>query len=132
MLTIAQILVRHFKLPKECRPLYRLSRCRLRSFRLLFKVQDPEVQVAPPAPQMAQESQPEVQSLSKTELMRRERTREELKNEDILQERLEELRLRDEKRRTDQLLGTTSQDPNAPVAPIAGLANQQVLRAKWL
>lgn len=85
----------------------------------------PQVQVAPPAPQMAQESQPEVQSLSKTELMRRERTREELKNEDILQERLEELRLRDEKRRTDQLLGTTSQDPNAPVAPIAGLANQQ-------
>jgi outer membrane protein W len=37
--------------------------------------------------------------------MRRERTRTELKNEDLLQERLEELRLRDEKRRTDQLLG---------------------------
>jgi len=87
----------------------------------------PQVQLAPPAPpapQMAQEAQPEVQSLSKTELMRRERTREELKNEDILQERLEELRLRDEKRRTDQLLGSTSQDPNAPAAPIAGLANQ--------
>ena len=64
--------------------------------------------------------------------MRRERTREELKNEDILQERLEELRLRDEKRRTDQLLGTTSQDPNAPVAPIAGLQTNKLLRAKWL
>jgi hypothetical protein len=32
--------------------------------------------------------QTEVQSLSKTELMRRERTRTELKNEDLLQERL--------------------------------------------
>src|SRR4051812_40446870 len=49
--------------------------------------------------------QPEVQSQSRTELMRRERTRTELKNEDILQERLEELRLRDEKRRGQQLLG---------------------------
>lgn len=54
---------------------------------------------------------PEVQNLSKAELMRRERVREELRNEDILQERLEELRLRDEKRRTDQMVGP---------APLAG------------
>lgn len=48
----------------------------------------------------------EVQNLTKAELMRRERIRSELKNEDILQERLEELRLRDENRRTEQLLGS--------------------------
>jgi hypothetical protein len=86
----------------------------------------PMQQIAPAAPQAAADPQPEVQSLSKTELMRRERTREELKNEDILQERLEELRLRDEKRRTSQLLGE-SQDSNATngqTAPIAGLATQ--------
>ena len=68
----------------------------------------PAVQAQASAPQgVSADSAPatEVQSLSKTELMRRERTRTELKNEDLLQERLEELRLRDEKKRTDQLLG---------------------------
>ncbi len=44
-------------------------------------------------------------NLSKSELLRRERMRTELQNEDVLQERLEELRLRDEKRRTDEVLG---------------------------
>jgi hypothetical protein len=77
----------------------------------------PQVQVqtlpayAPPATQVTTVSTvetvpaaPEVQNLSKSELMRRERVRTEIKNEDILQERLEELRLRDERKRTDQLL----------------------------
>lgn len=49
-------------------------------------------------------------SLTKAELLRRARMREELKNEDILQERLEELRLREERRLTDQLLGVKAQD----------------------
>jgi outer membrane protein W len=83
----------------------------------------PQVQVAPT--QDVASPQIEVQSLSKTELMRRERTREELKNEDILQERLEELRLRDEKKRTQQLLGDGSAAPgNEPggVVPVEGLA----------
>jgi outer membrane protein W len=62
--------------------------------------------------------QTEVQSLSKTELMRRERTRTELKNEDLLQERLEELRLRDEKRRTDQLLGAENNQLGGTAAPV--------------
>jgi hypothetical protein len=59
------------------------------------------------ATQQAVESAPvaETEHLSKAELMRRARQREELKNEDILQERLEELRLRDERRRTDEVLG---------------------------
>ena len=57
----------------------------------------------------------EVQHLSKSELLRRARLREELKNEDVLQERLEELRLRDERRRTDQVLGA-SKEQAAPVA----------------
>ena len=61
----------------------------------------------------------EVENLSKTEMMRRQRVREELKNEDILSERLEELRLRDEKRRTDQLLGAQSAEVAPLPAPIA-------------
>lgn len=105
----------------------------------------PQAQVAPiptvaqaqaPAPQGVSADgtpQTDVQSLSKTELMRRERTRTELKNEDLLEERLEELRLRDEKKRTDQLLG---QDPSLnnggvqtvqSVAPVSGLATQGVV-----
>jgi len=56
----------------------------------------------------------EVQNLSKSELLRRERVREELRNEDTLQERLEQLRLRDEQRRTEQLIGAT------PVSPSIG------------
>lgn len=50
----------------------------------------------------------EVVNFSKAELMRRERVREEVRNEDLLQERLEELRLRDEKRRTDQMVGAAA------------------------
>ncbi len=60
----------------------------------------------------------EVQNMSKSELLRRERLRAELKNEDILQERLEELRLRDEKRRTDEVLGHAPQPELALAAPM--------------
>lgn len=42
---------------------------------------------------------------SRSELLRRERVRQELRNEDLLQERLETLRLRDEQRRSQQLFG---------------------------
>ncbi|OFZ54050.1 MAG: hypothetical protein A2428_03545 [Bdellovibrionales bacterium RIFOXYC1_FULL_54_43] len=58
----------------------------------------------------------EVQNLSKSELMRRERVRAELRNEDVLQERLEELRLRDERRRSDQLLAQPGETLPEPVA----------------
>jgi len=44
---------------------------------------------------------------SKSELVRRTRMREEMKNEDLLQQRLEELRLRDEERRSEKLLKST-------------------------
>lgn len=85
----------------------------------------PQLQIA--APQQAVQEAPvtDVQSLSKTELMRRERTRTELKNEDLLQERLEELRMRDENRRTGQLLGNgQAAGVAAEVAPVQGMAPQ--------
>ena len=74
---------------------------------MTFQAQQPQ-----PQQQAAAVAAPEVDNLSKSEMMRRERVREEVKNEDILQERLEELRLRDEKKRTDQILA-------APAAPAA-------------
>lgn len=43
----------------------------------------------------------------KSELVRRKRMREEMKNEDLLQQRLEELRLRDEEKRTKKVLKAT-------------------------
>lgn len=49
-------------------------------------------------------------SFSQAELMRRERQRHEIRNEDLLQVRLEQLRLRDEKRRTRKLLGEEGED----------------------
>lgn len=60
-----------------------------------------------------------VENLSKTELMRRERVREEIKNEDAIQERLEELRLRDEKRRSDQIVKGDSFLPGPQVSGAA-------------
>lgn len=48
----------------------------------------------------------EKENLSKSETMRRQRLREELKNEDLLTQKLEELRLKDEMKRTDELLGS--------------------------
>ncbi len=68
----------------------------------------------------------EVQHLSKSELLRRARLREELKNEDVLQERLEELRLRDERRRTDQVLGVTKEQAPAPMAPAPVMKEEMV------
>ncbi len=56
----------------------------------------------------------ETQNLSKSEMMRRERVREELKNEDLLHSRLEELRIRDEKRRMDELFKGQA-DAGAPL-----------------
>lgn len=78
----------------------------------------PQVQVqAVPQPPMAQmAASPEVENMTRSELLRRERMRQELKNEDVLQERLEELRLRDEKRRTDQIVsGSPVGEASAPV-----------------
>jgi len=59
---------------------------------------------AMPAAVAATTTVTETENMTKAELMRRERQRVELKNEDILQERLEELRLRDERRRSQELL----------------------------
>ena len=65
--------------------------------------------------------------------MRRERVREELRNEDVLQERLEQLRLRDEKRRTDELIAGKPLDQQTPAAPgvqqAPGLQNELVVAA---
>jgi hypothetical protein len=71
-----------------------------------------------PAPYVAVGPAAEIQNLSKSELMRRERVRAEVKNEDILQERLEELRLRDERKRTESLIAA----PGAPLAAAAAPA----------
>ena len=56
-------------------------------------------------------------TVSRSENLRRERMREELKNEDALQERLEQLRLRDEKRRADRVLSDKDEAAVAP-APV--------------
>ncbi len=69
----------------------------------------------------------EVSSASKSELLRRQRVRTELKNEDMLQERLEELRLRDERRRTDDLLSVGALSNKENNAPVAAAAPEQVV-----
>lgn len=75
--------------------------------------------------------EPEVQSQYRHELMRRERAREEIKNEDLLQARLEELRLRDEKKRLERMFGATSEPgaerPAAQVAAPAPLKEEVVM-----
>ena len=91
-------------------------------------VQQQPVYAAPAVEAQAPVQQPEIGTLSKSELMRRERVREELKNEDIIQERLEELRLRDERRRTNQIFGANQAgmvDPAAAQAPIAPMPMTQ-------
>ncbi|MBI2606720.1 MAG: outer membrane beta-barrel protein [Deltaproteobacteria bacterium] len=61
----------------------------------------PVVQASPAA------QQPEArETVTRSEQMRRQRMREELKNEDLLTQKLEELRLKDEMQRTDQILGS--------------------------
>lgn len=62
---------------------------------------------------------------SKSELVRRSRMREEMKNEDLLQQRLEELRMRDEQHRSEKLLkttGLTEEDSEHAQASNAGTA----------
>jgi hypothetical protein len=89
------------------------------------------------APAHQGDSVEDLRHMNKTELMRRARVREELRNEDALQERLEELRLRDEKRRTNQILGvsgatgstgTESSSVNLP-APVYGGVQEQTVSA---
>jgi outer membrane protein W len=79
-------------------------------------VEAPVAVVQAPAEEEAQPAE-SVQNMSKAELMRRQRMREELHNEDILQERLEQLRLRDEKARTDMVLGNPAAQAAGAVAP---------------
>ena len=62
---------------------------------------------------------PEVQAFTKAELMRRMRFRAEMKNDDFVQQRLEELRLRDEQRRADQLINGGPARLDADSAPVA-------------
>ncbi|MCM2321791.1 MAG: hypothetical protein NDJ90_00850 [Oligoflexia bacterium] len=84
----------------------------------------PQVQVGPattyePAPQV------EAVSVRKSETMRRQRESAERNNEDLLQERLEQLRLRDEQRRLDQLF-QGAQGPSGDMGS-APLAQQTVV-----
>lgn len=71
----------------------------------------------------------EVDHVSLHEMKRRERMRMEIKNEDLLQSRLEELRLKEERRREDEILQASlernSQDSSLashPVAPSVEIA----------
>jgi hypothetical protein len=94
-------------------------------------------QYAGPAQAPQGDSVEDLRNMNKTELMRRARVREELRNEDALQERLEELRLRDEKRRTDQILGvsgatgaTGASNSNVSLpAPLYGEVQEQAVSA---
>lgn len=54
----------------------------------------------------AAKADPTDAEVSRAEMMRRQRMREELKNEDLLTTKLEELRLKDEMKRTEQILGS--------------------------
>jgi hypothetical protein len=67
----------------------------------------------------------ETQNLSHAEIIRRERMREELKNEDVLQTRLEELRMKDEQKRTSQILAPAP-DASAPAAATSPIQQQIV------
>lgn len=71
----------------------------------------------------------EVEHYTQTELMRRSRMREEMRNEDLLQRRLEELRLRDEKKRSDQLIGGKRLGEDDAVAVGAAGATEEVVVA---
>lgn len=89
-----------------------------------FAAEAPVVAEAAPeaAPARQGDSVEDLRNMNKTELMRRARVREELRNEDALQERLEELRLRDEKRRTDQILGVAGASGSTAATGAAGSA----------
>lgn len=65
----------------------------------------------------------EVQNVTKSEAMRRERMRQETQSEDIIHERLEQMRLQDERRRTEALLNSGGLAPQAAsVAPAVVIA----------
>lgn len=66
--------------------------------------------------------------LSRAEILRRHRMRAEMRNEDKLTERLEELRLKDEVKRIDEIVGAKKQETQAPVVAndSAALAVQPV------
>jgi outer membrane protein W len=85
--------------------------------RMQVNAETPDVVESAPAAVVS----PESQAFSKSELMRRERQRAELKNEDVLQERLEELRLRDERRRVESLIGASAPENTKSIAPAATL-----------
>lgn len=55
---------------------------------------------------------------SKAEMLRRQRIREELRNEDLLQTRLEELRLSDEKKREEQIQISAPKEQYVSPAPV--------------
>lgn len=76
----------------------------------------PVIVESAPAPVAA-----EMPTSTKSELTRRARMREEMKNEDLLQQRLEELRLRDEQRRSQKLLKSAglADETDEEVAPKA-------------
>ncbi len=59
-------------------------------------------------------------SPSKAEKTRQARLEQEIKNEDLLQQRLEELRLKDEQRRTEQVLRATRDEPVRKATPDQG------------
>ncbi len=80
------------------------------------------IQVQPQVQAQAQaqsSAEAEAANANRSELLRRQRVREEIRNEDLLQERLESLRLRDEQRRTDDLLGTNGAAASATSTAIA-------------
>lgn len=80
-----------------------------------------QIQVAQAEP-VAMSASAERAEITKSEMMRRQRLREELRNEDILTQKLEELRLKDENRRTADILG---QHP-ATLEPTPALQEQRV------
>lgn len=73
---------------------------------------EPQIQVGP-----AQTLLTDAESLPRSELLRRERGRQEKNNEEALRERLEELRLREELRRTEELKATLSNLGGAQAQP---------------
>lgn len=68
------------------------------------------------APVVVEASQEAAPIASKSDLLRRARMREEMKNEDLLQQRLEELRFRDEQKRSAKLLKQSGLDEDDSAA----------------
>lgn len=85
----------------------------------------PATPAAPPTQQPVQAMGPVADATngSQVEALKRQRIREEMKNEDVLTQRLEELRLKDELKRTDQILGTAPAAASVPTTPAAPQAN---------